>query len=135
VTFMGCDSFRLVRCSVTRDALLKLARRRAESASDMLAAYRAHAARIHRAAARKYKKRQLHDDGSVLVQQSDIEAAVQGPRASRAQASRRNWNTNNPSTVSVHNGELRALYALVHYLHQEDAKLTRGLNGHSEETW
>ena len=135
VTFMGLDSFRLVRCSVTRDALFKLARCRAGSASEMLAVYRADATRIHRAAIRKYTKHQLNDDGSVQVQRSDIEAAAQHPMASRAEALRPNWNVNNPRSVAAHNGELRALYALVRNLHQENAALTRSLNGHSEEAW
>jgi hypothetical protein len=43
VTFMGMDGARLVRCSVTRDALRALSRRRAESAKEMLEAYRTHA--------------------------------------------------------------------------------------------
>jgi hypothetical protein len=74
VTFMGLDSSRLVRCSVTREALFELARRRAESAGEMLVAYHSCSDRIHRAAVRKYEKHQLNDDGSVLVQRSDVES-------------------------------------------------------------
>lgn len=45
VTFMGMDGARMVRCLVTREALLALARRRAETAKEMLDAYRSHAPR------------------------------------------------------------------------------------------
>jgi len=55
VTFVGMDGTRTVRCLVTRQAL----RRRAESAMEMLEAYRSHASRIHRIAVRKYERHQL----------------------------------------------------------------------------
>ncbi|HEY2889323.1 MAG TPA: DUF1488 family protein [Dongiaceae bacterium] len=72
VTFMGMDGARMVRCSVTRDALRALSRRRAESAKEMLEAYRTHASSIHRIAVRKYEQRQLDHDGSVFVLQRDV---------------------------------------------------------------
>ena len=72
VTFMGMDGARTVRCLVTRQALRALARRRAESAIEMLEAYRSHASRIHRIAVRKYEQRQLDHDGSVFVLQRDV---------------------------------------------------------------
>ena len=74
VTFMGMDGARTVRCLVTRQALRALARRRAESAIEMLEAYRSHAPRIHRIAVRKYEQRQLDHDGSVFVLQRDVAA-------------------------------------------------------------
>jgi len=74
VTFTGMDGSRMVRCSVTRDALRTLAERRAESAKEMLEVYRAHAVRINRIAARKYEQRQLDLDGSVFVLQRDVVA-------------------------------------------------------------
>ena len=73
VTFLGLDDGRLVRCSVTREALCKLAKRRAKSARKMLATYNSYAERIHQVAVRKYEKRQLATDGSVLIQLNDIE--------------------------------------------------------------
>ena len=72
ITFMGMDGARMVRCSVTRAALFALARRRAESARELLEAYRSHANRIHRVAWRKYDQRQLDLDGSVLVLERDV---------------------------------------------------------------
>ena len=74
VVFMGMDGARLVRCSVTRDALMWLARRRARSAKEMLEAYRSNASRIHGIAATKYDRRQLDIDGTVLILQRDVEA-------------------------------------------------------------
>ena len=59
VTFMGMDGARMVRCSVTREALYALAARRAQTAREMLDAYRSHADRIHQAAVRKYERRQF----------------------------------------------------------------------------
>ncbi|HEX3066581.1 MAG TPA: DUF1488 family protein [Dongiaceae bacterium] len=75
VVFMGMDGARMVRCSVTRAALMSLARRRAQSAKEMLEAYRSHARRIHGIAATKYARRQLDIDGTVLVLERDVEAA------------------------------------------------------------
>ena len=72
VTFMGMDGARIVRCSVTREALYALAARRAQTAREMLDAYRSHADRIHQAAVRKYERRQFDTDGSVLVIQRDV---------------------------------------------------------------
>ena len=72
VTFMGMDGARMVRCSVTRDALFALAQRRAGSAKEMLEAYRSHANRIHGVAWRKYDRHQLDLDGSVLVLERDV---------------------------------------------------------------
>jgi hypothetical protein len=74
VTFMGVDGARVVRCLVTRDALRALARQRAETAKEMLDAYRSCASQIHRIAVRKYEGRQLDHDGSVFVLQRDIAA-------------------------------------------------------------
>jgi hypothetical protein len=72
VTFMGMDGARIVRCLVTREALWALARRRAETAREMLDAYRSCAPLIHRIAVRKYERRQLDHDGSVFVLQRDV---------------------------------------------------------------
>ena len=72
VIFMGMDGARLVRCSVTRDALFALAQRRAESAKEMLEVYRSHANRIHGVAWRKYERHQVDVDGSVLVLERDV---------------------------------------------------------------
>jgi hypothetical protein len=72
VKFMGMDGARMVHCLVTREALLTLARRRAETAKEMLQAYRAYAPLIHRIAVRKYERRQLDLDGSVFVLQRDV---------------------------------------------------------------
>lgn len=74
VTFMGMDGARMVRCLVTRQALRALAKRRAESAKEMLDAYRSYAPLIHRIAAQKYEQRQLDPDGSVFVLLRDITA-------------------------------------------------------------
>jgi hypothetical protein len=71
---MGKDGIRMVCCRVTRDALRALARRRTETAKEMLEAYRSCAPRIHRIAARKYAQRQLDLDGSVFVLQRDVAA-------------------------------------------------------------
>jgi hypothetical protein len=66
VTFMGMDGARMVRCLVTREALLALARRRAETAKgDARCLSFACAALIHRIAVRKYERRKLDLDGSV----------------------------------------------------------------------
>ena len=73
VVFMAMSGPRLVRCSVTREALLTLARRRAESAKEMLDAYRSHAERIHQIADRKYMQQQVDTDGTVLVIRRDVQ--------------------------------------------------------------
>src|SRR5471032_682440 len=67
IVFMAMDGPRLIRCSISRDALRSMARRRAESAREMLEAYRTYADDIHRVAAHKYRLQQLDVDGSVLV--------------------------------------------------------------------
>jgi hypothetical protein len=74
VTFMGMDGARTVRCLVTRQALRALARRRAESAKEMLDAYHSCATLIHRIAVRKYERHQIDMDGSVFVLQRDVAA-------------------------------------------------------------
>jgi hypothetical protein len=75
VTFVGKDGARLVRCLVTREALRALARRRTETAKEMLNAYRSYTSAIHRIAIRKYEQRQLDLDGSVFVLQRDVATA------------------------------------------------------------
>ena len=72
IVFMAMSGPRMVRCAVTRDALLSIARRRAQSAQEMLEAYRAHADRIHEIAERKYRSQLVDTDGSVLVLQRDV---------------------------------------------------------------
>jgi hypothetical protein len=74
VVFMATDGALLVRCCVTREALLTMAQRRARSAREMLEAYRTHSDDIHRIAQRKYRERRIDFDGSVLVLRRDIAA-------------------------------------------------------------
>ena len=74
ITFIGMDGMRKVRCLVTRDALRALARRRAESAKEMLDAYHSCSPRIHRIAVRKYERRQFDAYGSVFVLLRDVAA-------------------------------------------------------------
>jgi hypothetical protein len=72
VTFTAVNGSTLVRCSVTRQALTAMARLRADSAGEMLEAYRSHAAQIHRIADGKYNRHMVDLDGTVLIIQRDV---------------------------------------------------------------
>ena len=73
VRFTGLDGACRVRCSVSRQALRTLVRRRVQSsAMGMSEAYRSHASQIHQIAMRKYESSLLDTDGSVLVLQRDF---------------------------------------------------------------
>ncbi len=72
VTFTALNGSKLVHCSVTRQALMTMARRRTDSAMEVLQAYRSHAAQIHRIADGKHDRQMADLDGTVLVIQRDV---------------------------------------------------------------
>jgi Protein of unknown function (DUF1488) len=69
--FRAHDGSRLVRCGVTRDALLKLA---GKSLMDdgLRCVYDANLPRIRAVAERKYRERGLERDGVILVGHADL---------------------------------------------------------------
>ena len=72
VMFMAMDGAILIRCAVSRDALLERVRNRGVQAKELLAAYRSKADAVHRIAQHKYSAREVGPDGLVVVFSGDL---------------------------------------------------------------
>jgi hypothetical protein len=69
--FHAEDEGRLVRCGITREALLGLAGRN-DSSKDLMAIYLEHIGRIRRAALRKYERGDLAPDGAIVLDRGQV---------------------------------------------------------------
>jgi len=74
VSFFAHDEALLVRCGVTRRALVSVAADQSIESSDPLLLYRKLKARIHAAARRKYQKHLTEAGGLILVRRKDLSA-------------------------------------------------------------
>jgi hypothetical protein len=72
VMFMAMDGAVLIRCAVSRDALLDRVRNRGVQAKELLEAYRSKAEAVHRVAQHKYAVREVGADGVVVVFSGDL---------------------------------------------------------------
>ena len=72
VMFMAMDGAVLIRCAVSRDALLSRVQNRAVEARELLEAYRSKADAVHRIAQHKYSAREVGPDGVVVVFSGDL---------------------------------------------------------------
>jgi hypothetical protein len=72
VMFMAMDGAILIRCAVSRDALLDRVRNRGVQAKELLEAYRRKADTVHRVAQHKYAAREVSPDGIVVVFSGDL---------------------------------------------------------------
>ena len=69
--FRARDGLRVLRCGVTRDALLKLADASVREAA-VSSVYEANLLRIRAVAQRKYHERRFELDGVILVSHADL---------------------------------------------------------------
>jgi hypothetical protein len=74
VRFFAHDDALLVRCGVTRRALVSVASDQSIESDDPLLLYRKLKARIHAVARRKYLKHLREVDGLIVVRRKDLSA-------------------------------------------------------------
>jgi hypothetical protein len=74
VRFFAHDDALLVRCGVTRRALVSVASDQSIESNDPLLLYRKLKTRIQAAARRKYQKHLLEVDGLIVVRRKDLSA-------------------------------------------------------------
>lgn len=72
VMFIAMDGAVVVRCAVSRDALLERVRNRGVQAKELLDAYRTKADSVHRIVQHKYLAREVGPDGVVVVFSGDL---------------------------------------------------------------
>ena len=72
VRFMGMDGVLMVRCAVSREALMDKARSTLATDEDLVDIYIFHADVIQQIAVRKYAAQQTEPDGLILVKTADL---------------------------------------------------------------